>query len=420
MKSLILSLGLTGLLSTLFAQPSQQVTIDSCYVWAHQQYPVIKRAALIDKSNNYTIANIQKGYLPQIAVFGQATYQSEVTNISFPGVTIQPLSKDQYRTGLEVTQILLDGGSLASQNKVAVSSAALAQADLEKELYQIRERINQLFFGTILLQKQLEQNQILITNLTETKNRVDATILNGAAFRSDAEKLQVEILLQTQHREEIEAGIDAFREMLQVFTGKVFNRNTVFLLPDRHLPADTVNLQRPELRVFELRNNYYNSQYGLLAAKNKPHVSLFLQGGYGRPGLNQLKNEFNGFYLGGLKLNWNLGNAYTLKNEKSLLDIRKKENDIQQETFLFNNRLNRIQENITAKKNAGFLQTDTEIIRLKESIRASDKVKYENGVITLNDYLKEINAVSQARLNREMHNINLIINEYAIKNTLGK
>lgn len=419
MKKSILCLYLLAGSLPATAQASQSLTIDSCYHWAVTNYPLIKRAVLLQQANQYSLANIQIGNYPQITAQAQVTYQSEVTRITFPGVNVEPLSKDQYRVTAEVSQLLYDGGSLTAQKKIQDASYVLESTGLQKDLYQIRDRINQLYFGSLLLQKQLEQNQLLISQLKETHDRVVASVTNGVAYQSDADQLAAEILLQTQKKAEIEAGIDAYRQMLGAFIGKKIDKSDSLQTPVNTTITKASPNQRPELLFFQAQRTLYDNQLNLLDAKIKPRVSAFVQGGYGRPGLNQLKNQFTGFYIGGVKMSWNINAFFTHKNEKSLIGIKQKETDIQKETFLFTSQLNLLQEKSENQKTNRLIQSDNEIIRLKEKICAASKVKYENGVITLNDYLKEITAVNQANLNRSLHSIQQIANEYNTAQTLG-
>ncbi len=401
------------------AQDNLKVTIDSCYEWAKNNYPLIKKAALINKANKYNLANIEKGYLPQISFNSQASYQSDVTSVKVPGFNIQPLDKDQYKTTVEINETIYDGGAIKAQKKIQETSSELETVGLQKDLYAVKERINQLFFGALLLQYQLEQNAILNNDLDETKQRVQASLDNGSAYKADVDQVQSEMLLQKQKKIEIESAMDSYLQMLSVFTGKEIDSAAQLVMPDSKDNPNSIANNRPELKVFELQKKLYDTQLGLLNSKTKPRLSAFAQGGYGKPGLNQLKNQFDWFYIGGLKLSWNLNSFYTIKNDKRLLENNKTETDVQKETFLFNNNFDLIQQNREQQKINNILQTDEEIIRLKESIRITAKAKYENGVITLNDLLKEINAVSQARLNAQLHKIQSISNQYNRQFTLG-
>lgn len=399
---------------------AQTISIDSAYKWTEQNYPLIKKAKLINQSEAYNLANLAKGYLPQVNTYGQATYQSAVTSLSgVPNLPIEPLSKDQYKVYADVSQTLYDGGAIKAQQQIQQASSELETANLQKDLYDIKQRINQIFFGALLLQIQSDQNNILIKQVSDTKIRVDSAIQNGAAFKSDAQELQAEILIQQQHAYDLQAGITSYLQMLSAFTGKEISSTDKLIMPVNTDAWQVSQNNRPELKIFEAQNKLYDLQIDLLNSKVRPKLGLFGQGGYGKPGLNLLKNQFDWFYIAGVRLNWNFSSLYTLKNDRKNLQINKEETDVQRETFLFNNNLSQLQENNEKQKTDKLIATDEEIISLKESIRESAKAKYENGVITLNDYLREINAVNQAQLNLQLHTIQSLSNQYNRKITLG-
>ncbi|MEO6637574.1 MAG: TolC family protein [Ginsengibacter sp.] len=400
-----------------FAQP---ILIDSAYKWAGENYPLIKKADLISQSEAYSLSNLAKGYLPQLNAYGQATYQSAVTSISgVANLPIEPLSKDQYKAYLDVSQTLYDGGVIKSGQQIQKASSALEVANLRKDLYDIKERINQLFFGALLLQIQTDQNNILIKQLTDTKIRVDSAVQNGAAFKSDAEQLQSEILAQQQRSYDLQSTLTSYLQMLEAFTGRKIDTVSELSMPAKTDVWLTSRNNRPELKIFDMQNQLYDQQINLLKSKVRPKLSLFGQGGYGKPGFNVLKNQFDWFYIGGVRLNWSFSSLYTLKNERKNLEIKKQETGVNRETFLFNNNLAQLQQDNEKRKTDKLIATDEEIIKLKQSISQSAKSKYENGVITLNDFLKEINALSQAQLNLALHKIQSISNQYNRKITLG-
>ena len=413
----ILSLWLSVM--TLGNVQAQSITIDSVHTWSEQNYPLIAKAELIRRTQRYTLANLAKGYLPQISTTAQATYQSDVITVPIPNTGIEPLSKDQYKAYADLNQTIYDGGAIAAKRQLQRLTSSLESAGLEKDLYALRERVNQLFFGALLLHTQQQQINLLIEQLRDTKKSVDSAVRFGAAYRSDADQLASEILIQQQRLYEIEAGIAAYLQMLQAFTGhRIDNADDLQAPIAKDVWMDTEN-NRPELKAFELRNKLYDKQLKLLQAQVTPRLSLFGQGGYGKPGLNQLKNEFDWYYIAGERLIWKFSALYTLKNEKRILQVNRQENNVQRETFLFNNRLSQIQQANEKLKTDQLIATDQTIIALKENIREAAKAKYENGVITLNDYLKELNAVSQAKLNQELHKIQALSNQYNRQFTTG-
>ncbi|HXC04229.1 MAG TPA: TolC family protein, partial [Bacteroidia bacterium] len=146
-----------GLYAPAGAQQGSSLILDSCYQTARRQYPLIKQRELIEKSKDYTVANASKAYLPQLNLNGQATYQSAVTQIDLPirGFTMPSFSKDQYKIYAEMDQTIYDGGSIKYQKEAAQANADIQSQSLEVDLYSLRDRVNQLFFGILLMDKQL-------------------------------------------------------------------------------------------------------------------------------------------------------------------------------------------------------------------------------------------------------------------------
>lgn len=399
---------------------AQRVTIDSCYAWANQNYPLIKKAELISKTGSYNLSNIANGALPQINFTGQGSYQSDVTAVAIPGANIQPLSKDQYKLYTDVSETIYAGGLIKTQKQIQQTVNEIDETGLAKDLYDIKDRVNQLYFGALAIQEQVLQNQLLINQLSQTKTRIESAYKNGTAYKSDVDQIKATILLQTQQGWALQSGLTSYLQMLSAFTGKKIDSAGMLSIPViSNITNDTVN-NRPELKLFSLQNKLYSDQIKLINAKNTPKLSVFGQGGYSKPGLNFLKNEFALYYIGGVRINWNISSLYSAKKDKAILDLSKKQTDVQKEIFLFNNNLSLTQLKNENDKIEKFLQNDDEIISLKESIEQAAKSKYENGVITLNDYLKEITELNKARQDKALHRIQLIANLYNQNTDLGK
>jgi len=402
-----------------FAQPSNTLTIGQCYELAKTNYPLAKQMALIEKTKEYTIDNISKGWLPQLSINGQGTYQSDVTKvpISLPNVTIPELSKDQYKAYGEIYQPLTDGYTIQQQKQLATANAATEQQKLAVELYKLKERINQLFFGMLLIDAQVQQTVFLKKDIQSGIEKTNAAIANGTALKSSADILQAELLKTDQHSIELKASRKGYADMLAVFINQPVNENTQLIPPAA--PTITAGINRPELQLYEVQKNSFAVQDKLIKAKNLPRAGLFAQGGYGRPGLNMLSNEFAGYYIGGLKLNWNFTGFYTAKKEKAILKINQATIDVQKETFLLNTNLALSQQNSELLKFQELIDTDKEIIRLREKIKQTSNSQLENGTLTSLDYLTYVNAEDQARQNMLLHQVQLLLAQYNYQTTSG-
>ena len=132
-----------------------------------------------------------------------------------------------------------------------------------------------------------------------------------------------------------------------------------------------------------------------------------------------LSNDVQGYYIGGLRLNWNLTGFYTYNKEKKILAVNQDFIDIQRETFLFNTNLNLRQQNSEITKVQELIETDSDIISLRESVKNTTKIQLENGTATTNDYLISVNAEDQARQNLILHEIQLLMAQYNYQTMSG-
>ncbi|MFT3946811.1 MAG: TolC family protein [Agriterribacter sp.] len=416
MKKLILS-SFVFLVCTL--ADAQPLTIEACYQLARRQYPITKQHDLIKKSNQYTIANISTGYLPQLNINGQATYQSEVTQVpvKIQGIDIPEISKDQYKLYGELTQTIFDGGVIKQQKKIQDAGAAVEEQTLEVELYKLNDRINQLFFGILLIDEQLKQNSITNKDIEATLKKTEASVANGTALRSNADVLKAEMIKNKQRAIEFSAMRKAYASMLGLFTEQDITENTILERPEPMLVQQEIH--RPELNLYVQQIKLLDAQQNLIAAKNLPKLGLFVQGGAGRPALNMLSNKFEPYYLGGVRLNWSLGNFYTARREKSIIDLKRQTIDLQKETFLFNTNITGKQQSAEVDKWTSLLQTDNEIIALRTNVKNAAAAQLENGVITGSDFIRELNAEDQAKQNKALHEIQLLLTQYSIKWNTG-
>lgn len=401
------------------AQSGGSLGVDSCYAMAQRNYPLVKQYALIEKSKEYSLDNASKGTLPQFNIAGQATYQSAVTKvpIDIPNVRIIDISKDQYKLYGEVSQPITDLFTVKDQKLVIASNAAVEGQKIEVELFKLKERINQLFFGVLLLDAQVQQNELLKKDILTGIDKTTGAIANGIALRSSADILKAELLKANQKTVELKATRKGYTDMLSLFINQPVDETVVFEKPSTLTLASDIN--RPELKLYDLQKTIFDAQDKLITAKNLPRFSLFFQGGMGRPALNMLSNDLTGYYIGGLRLNWNLSGFYTAEKEREILVINKNQLDVQRQTFIFNTNLTMKQQTSEVVKLQELIQTDSDIIDLRERIKNTAKGQLEFGTATTNDYLTYINAEDLARQNRVLHEVQLLMAQYNYQTTTG-
>jgi outer membrane protein TolC len=362
--------------------------------------------------------NASKGHLPQLTLAGQATYQSDVTRIPIEMPGIVPLDKDQYRIFAEVSQTLYHGGMINDQVRAEGLNAAVDQGQLAVDLYQVRSRVNDLFFGILLMEDQLRQSALVKEDLNAALRKTEAGLANGVAIRSAADVLRAESLRADERAIELQAGLSAYREMLGTLVGEALADDVTLQKPQLITGPDE-SVQRPELHLFDLQKQRIDASMGLLSAGKKPKLELFIQGGYGRPGLNMLDNDFASFYLGGVRLSWLVSGYYSFGKEKQLLALRQQSVDVQKETFLFNTQLAAHQQYADISRLQKLINVDEDIIALRTRVKQTASVQLEEGVISASDYVREVNAADQAEQNRVLHETQLLMAEAKYQFTIG-
>ena len=402
-----------------FSMNAQTLTLQQCYQLARENYPLIKRNDLLAKSKDYTVENASKAWLPQINILGQATYQSDVTQlpIKLPNATVEPLSKDQYKVFADVNQTIFDGGMISNQKKIAELQSQTEIQKNEVELEKLKDRINQLFFGIIQTDEQINQLDLSKSDLQNGLKKAEAQLKYGTILRSNVDVLKAQLINIEQQQIELKSLKINFIQMLSFFINKNLDENTRLEKPEKLLLTNENN--RPELKLFDLQKQLSESQKSLIKSKNLPKLGAFLQAGYGKPGLNMLKNEFDTFFIGGIKLNIPISGFYTKSNELALIDNQQQDIDIQKENFLFNQKFSMIQNSNDLEKIQKLIDKDIEIISLRESIKKASLAQLENGVINTNDYLREVNAEEQAKISKIKHEIQYLLTQYNLKTQLG-
>ncbi|PZR25326.1 MAG: transporter [Citrobacter freundii] len=399
-----------GLLPSLLqAQESVHLNLEQVYNEARNNYPAIRQKDLVKKTAELNIDNLSKAYLPQLQFNGQASYQSDVTkiNIPLPGITVPSLSKDQYKITADISQTIYDGGTIRAQKEWQQLNAGVEDGKAEVELYQLKERINQLYLGVLYLDEQLKQSELVRNDLNNGIRTVNVQVNNGVAFRSNLNLLKAELLKADQRVIELNASRRGMINTLGLFLNRALSENIVFEKPPEPVTMDA-QIARPELNLYSNQSKLFAQQDKLIDSKNLPKFSAFLQGGYGRPGLNFLDNSFDLFYVAGVRLNWSLGGLYTKKKEKELVRISQQQVDVQKETFLLNANARLIQEQSDIDKLQKLVATDREIIDLRRSVKDAAKAQLDNGVITASNYLDEVNAEDQARQSMITHQLQLL------------
>ena len=421
MKKLVLVL-------TMLPMLAQGQTLDDCQRAAEKNYPLIQQYGLIEKTTQLTVANIQKGWLPQVSAQAQATYQSDVTAwpsemkamMSGMGIDMRGLTKDQYRVGIDVQQTIYDGGVIGSQKRIAREQGKVQAAQNEVNIYNVRKRVNEMYFGLLLIDEQIKLNTDLQTLLAGNERKLESMTKRGTAAESDLQSVKAERLNAVQKGTELVSQKQMLQRMLSTFCGIEINN-----IQKPQVKSDGRNLatgnQRPELKVLDAQISVLNAQEKALNAALMPKVGVFAQGFYGYPGLNMFEDmmrhkwSLNG--LVGARVTWTIGALYTRKNDKAKLQLQRDMTENSREVFLFNNNLEQIQQNENIERYQKLMAHDGEIISLRQAVRKAAESKLSHGIIDVNDLVREINQENAACVQQSVHEIEMLKEIYDNKYT---
>ena len=408
---------------------AQAQTLEECQRAAEQNYPLIRQYGLIEKATSLNVANIQKGWLPQVTASAQATLQTDVT--AFPdklqtvfqqtGITMDGLKKDQYRVGIDVQQTVYDAGNIKSQKEIARRQGELQSRQNEVTMYNVRKSVNEMYFSLLLVDEQIRLNADLQTVLEGNEKKLAAMLKGGTAAESDWKKVRAERLNVVQQMTGLKSQRTALVRMLSTFCAMEVNRLVKPEIPEN--TGSTVNL-RPELKTIDAQLRLADAKEKALDATLMPRLGVFAQGYYGYPGYNMFEDmtgrklSWNGII--GARLTWNIGALYSRKNDKAKLQAERETAEANRERFLLDNKMEQIQQNENISRYRQLMTDDEEIISLRSSIRKAAESKLAHGIIDVNDLVREINSENKARVEQCIHEIEMLKEIYNLKITTGE
>jgi len=403
MKKVVFFLIVTISLSA-FAQ--QKVTLNDCYNLVENNYPLVKQHQLLAQQNQIDKKIIFNSKLPQFNIDAQATYQSDVVEVPIPNSNIESLSKDQYRATFSVNQLIYNGGLTNAALKVKLGQLKTKQKQLDANIYQLKTQINQLYFSILLTQETYKLLEAKEHQLQSKLKEVKSGIKYGVLLPASDSVLEAELLKIKQQFIEVESRKSSLIETLSSLIGQSLSSLTEFEVPLIKTQLQN-EINRPELDLFQFKKEEINNQKMLISKQNAPKLNGFATGGYGNPGLNMLDNSFQPFYTIGVKLHWNVFDWNTNKRKQETVAINK--DIIENETEIFklntNIELNKQQQEI--RKISAFINSDLEIIILREKVLKTIDAQLKNGVITSSTYITEFTNLFEAENTLLKHRIQI-------------
>jgi outer membrane protein TolC len=375
-----------------------------------KNYPLASQSDIYSKSSELSIKNLKVKWLPSSEFKAQATYQSDVfeLDINFPlTIDLPEMSKDQYKATIDINQLIYDWGRIKSAKQVENVNLKVNNQNTQVELNKIKEQINKFYFAILILKRNEEVLTVMLNDLESKKKSVESGVKNGVLLNSDLSSLKAEIIKVKQSIQEIQNHRFTTIEVLSEITGMNFSNETEFEIPEYSIENQS-ELTRPENILFDYQKEKLDATSGMISKQNKPTVFAFTQLGYGKPGLNMLSEQFDSYYYIGIGVSWKFWDWSTTKREKQILSLNKDLISSQEDSFNKQIQVALKNENSKIKIYEEAIETDKQIIKLREEVSESARFKLDNGVITSTEYITELSKETQAKIAFETHKIQLI------------
>ena len=389
----------------------QELSLDSCQSMARKNHPLLRQAGIIDQVSELRQQNIEVLNLPQFDLTARASWQSDVTKLALniPGFAgPEPLSKDQYKAYVDVKQKLFDGGVTKKRVELEEADRLVSKQQNETELYKIKETVNTLYFNALIIQENLRILDLKKETLAERIKIVGSAVNNGISLPNDLDQLRAENLMTGQQETELKSSRGTTLALLELVTGQSISDQTIFSRPKLSAFEISSDLKRPEIMLFTLQKSKLDKSEDLINNSRKPFMYAFGQVGYGRPGLNMLDNNFADWYMIGAGLSWNIWDWHKARHDRGTIKLQKDLIDTSLDNFSRLVKMALKQEENNSQKLNSLISTDEQLVAIKDQISRRSAVALENGVITSADYIRDLNAALQAKVNLETHKVQMV------------
>ena len=425
MKRFLLTLFAVACVGSVGAQ-----SLDECRRLARENYPEIRQYDLISQTEQYNLSNASRAWIPQVALSAQATYQSATptypeafnTILQANGIEMAGIRRDQYKVALDVSQNIWDGGQTKATKAIAEAEAEEQLSRVDVSLYNLQSRVDNLYFGILLLDERKAQTEALIEVLASNLARLQTYYKNGVAMQADVDAVEAELLTARQTLGQVESSRASYRRMLEVFIGQALNTEKLERPAMVELKSRTS--ARPELALFDAQESKLAAQRNAINASLMPRFSAFAQGYYGYPGMDMFKSMVSSDWtlnaIVGVRMSWNIGAFYTKRNNLEKLNAAQKQIAVQRDVFLFNTEMQTTQEDGEIARLRKAIEDDNRIVELRRRVRMAAESQLENGVIDATDLLRKITDETSATLARSTHEIELLQAIYRLKTTLNQ
>lgn len=369
---------------------------------------------LLASQSALRLRGIRSEWLPRLDASAMARYQSEVASIPFrlPDNTV-PFTphKDTYDASVGVRQPLYDP-SFGVRRSVERARLAQSQAGVRSALFARRQTVADAYFTVLLLDAQRAELEAAVTDLDARLRVAGERVAAGEALPSETATLEAEILRRRQSLAEIASDRSATLTVLGDLTGRPLSGEDALVAPDLAAAVALARVaaeprQRPEYAEFARTRETLDQRGAEVGRRNWPRLSALGRAGYGRPGLNPLGDDFKGYWLAGVQVEWSPWDWGRTGLERQALSVQQEIVATEEAAFTESIRRGAVRDLAAIGRLEDALETDSAIIALREGVLDEIRLRFTEGVVTSAEFVDRETDLLTARLARASHGVEL-------------
>lgn len=411
------------ILTNINTSAQNVISLEWCHITTDSLFPLVpqkEKLAAIGELERY---NFHSGYLPSIELNARFSYQSKVTEVPFPtavpGLESPTVPHEQYGATVDVSQVIYDGGTIKRAKNLTNLKTIADIQQIEVDLFKVKERVTQLYFLSLLLQENKKIIELAHENISEHLAILKSSVKNGMVNESELDNLNAELISLEQQMIEIESSKSQATAALSRLSCIKISATDSLTLPDLNY-QESINAFRPEHQLFLNQSDLLDANIELAGAVRMPKVMAFGSGGIGYPGLNMFSESMEPYFIVGAQLKWEIWDWKQTKRNKEKFELQKLIIEDNKTVFDKNMQTELDKAKHEYRKINLLIEKDEKIIELRQKISNRSASQLKNGIITSADYITNLNAEKQARINLKTHEIQKLQACANLLNSSGK
>ena len=277
--------------------------------------------------------------LPSLAIeqgrFGQLPYGGMLIPLPAVDELIEMGNHNIYNAGVTFYQPVSQIGKINAGVEISRMELEIARTEETKTIFQVKQAVERLFFGLLILRKQIEEADIKVTLAKRRLYDAESALSAGKTIESSIYGLSANVSDEEQNLLKLKIQFDDYSDELKVLTGldrdqviipeQVSTEDLLDNLPSIDTSLNIANGKNNDLKIASFLKS--KADYSVKASKFTYLPDLGIQGGYTYQEGNVIYPKNNTFI--GASLKWNIQDAFlnrTIQRQRTFIRYQSEEN----------------------------------------------------------------------------------------------